>query len=96
MYNTLTNIKLENPLSTTQNTMIAFQKQHPNLNFIAQEISQHQTQLKNKNEIICKHSKSKPWTLTKGEYLLKLDKNFLTSLQETLQNYFMSDIMIQI
>jgi hypothetical protein len=41
MYNTLTNIKLENPLSTTQNTMIAFQKQHPNLNFIAQEISQH-------------------------------------------------------
>jgi len=32
MDNTLTNIKLENPLSTTQNTIIAFQKQHPNLN----------------------------------------------------------------
>jgi hypothetical protein len=32
MDNTLTNIKLENPLSTAQNTIIAFQKQHPNLN----------------------------------------------------------------
>ncbi len=32
MDNTLTNMKLENPLSTTQNTIIAFQKQHLNLN----------------------------------------------------------------
>jgi hypothetical protein len=28
----MTNIKLENPLSNTQNTIITFQKQHPNLN----------------------------------------------------------------
>jgi hypothetical protein len=32
MDNTLTNIELENPLSTIQNNIIAFQKQHLNLN----------------------------------------------------------------
>ncbi len=45
---------------------------------------------------IFKHSKSKPWTFTKDEYLLEHDKNFLTSLQQTLKNYFMNDIIIQI
>ncbi len=43
MDNTLTNIKLENTLSITQNTIVAFQKQHPNLNLTLQQISQHWT-----------------------------------------------------
>jgi hypothetical protein len=60
MDNTLTNIKLENPLSIAQNTIIAFQKQHPNLNLTPRQISQHWTQLKNRNESIFKHLKSKP------------------------------------
>jgi len=41
MDNILTNIKLENPLSTTQNTIIVYQNQDPNLNLTPQQISQH-------------------------------------------------------
>jgi hypothetical protein len=32
--------------------------------------------LKNKNEIIFKHSQPKPWALIKDEYLFKFDKKF--------------------
>jgi hypothetical protein len=74
MDNTLINIKIENSLSIVQNTIIAFQKQHPNLNLTPSQITWHWTQLKNKNELIFKCSQPKPWALIKDEYLFELDK----------------------
>ncbi len=44
--------------------------------------------MKNKNKIIFKHPKSKPWTLTKDEYLFELDKHFLNLIIENITKLF--------
>ncbi len=79
---------LENPLSIAQNTIITFPKQHPNLNLTPWHINQHWTQLKNKNKNIFKHPKSKPWTLTKDEYLFELDKDFPNLIIKNITKLF--------
>jgi hypothetical protein len=44
--------------------------------------------LKNKNKNIFKHPKSKPWTLTKDEYLFELDKDFPNLIIKNITKLF--------
>jgi len=39
-------------------------------------------------KFIFKHSKSKPWTLTKDEYLLELDQNFPNFIITNIKKLF--------